>query len=233
MPNHRRMVECGMRTMRVLLIVLLYVELLLTASGQTVSRHELSANDWVAEFENPSASRLLVDKHMIEINAATGATIWFKKKLSGDLIIAYDIAVIDSGGRNDRVSDLNAFWMASDPAHETPFSRNGKFTSYDDLDLYYAGVGGHDNTTTRFRRYRHGTDKSVLQEYTDRAHLLEGNKVYSVKIVVRDGRTSFSINGVQYFEYADTVPLKEGYFAFRTTRSRQRITNFRIELLSP
>jgi len=195
--------------------------------------HELSANDWLTEFEDPSTSNLLVTKDMIEVDASAGATVWYKTKLSGNVVISYDITVIDSGGRNDRVSDLNAFWMASDPARDTPFNRNGKFSSYDDLDLYYAGVGGHDNTTTRFRRYRHGKEKPVLHEYTDKAHLLEGNKVYSVKIMVRDGRTSFSINEARYFEYGDEEPLKEGYFAFRTTRSRQRITNFRIERLSP
>ncbi len=233
MPNRLRMATCRMRTIMVPLIVFLYVGLLLPASSQTVFREELSANDWVAEFESPSTSSLLVTRDMIEVNASAGATVWYKKKLSANLIITYNIAMIDSGGRNDRVSDLNAFWMASDPVRDTPFKRNGKFSSYDDLNLYYAGVGGHDNTTTRFRRYRHGTDKSVLQEYTDKEHLLEGNKPYSVKIMVRDRRTSFSINGVQYFEYDDTVPLKEGYFAFRTTKSRQRITNFNIEQLSP
>ena len=203
------------------------------AVSQIVVRDELSADDWFAEFENASGSSLLITMKSIEVNASAGATVWYKKKLSGNMMVTYDIVVIDSGGGNDRVSDLNAFWMASDPKHDTPFNRNGKFSSYDDLDLYYAGVGGHDNTTTRFRRYRHGTDKAILQEYTDKGHLLEGNKVYSVKIIVRDGWTSFSINDVQYFAYADKEPLKEGYFAFRTTRSRQRITNIKIEQLSP
>jgi rhamnogalacturonan endolyase len=73
----------------------------------------------------------------------------------------------------------------------------------------------------------------VLYEHTGKTHLLEGNKAYSVKIMVRNALTLFSINDVQYFEYADEVPLREGYFAFRTTRSRQRFTNFKIERLSP
>lgn len=217
-------------TMRVILLFILYGAFVLPASSQTAG---FDAADWLAEFENPSASNLVVSKNQIEVNAGAGATVWYKKKLSGNLIIAYDITVVDSGGKNDRVSDLNAFWMASDSGRETPFGRNGKFSSYDHLDLYYAGVGGHDNTTTRFRRYRHGGDKPILFEYTDKAHLLEGNKVYSVKIVVRDGKTSFSMNSLQYFEYADESPLQEGYFAFRTTKSRQRISNFKIERLSP
>ena len=216
--------------MRVLLFVLLCAGIVSEALSQIIP---LSAADWLAEFENPSGSHLLIKNGVLEVDASAGATIWYTKKLSGNLNITYDIAIVDSGGRNDRVSDLNAFWMASDPAGDTPFKRNGKLSSYDDLDLYYAGVGGHDNTTTRFRRYRHGTDKSVVKEYTDKEHLLEGNKMYSVKIMVRDGRTSFFVNGVQYFDYVDQKPLAEGYFAFRTTKSRQRITNFAIEAMSP
>ena len=216
--------------MKTLPFILLCMVILSHAHSQTLP---LTPADWIAEFENPAGSHLQVKNDMIEVDASAGATVWYKKKLSGNLTITYDIAIVDSGGRNDRVSDLNAFWMASDPVRDTPFKRNGKFSSYDDLDLYYAGVGGHDNTTTRFRRYRHGTDKSVVTEYTDKEHLLEGNKMYSVKLMVRDGRTSFFINGVQYFDYVDQKPLTEGYFAFRTTKSRQRISNFAIDLLSP
>ncbi|MCX6142133.1 MAG: DUF6250 domain-containing protein, partial [Ignavibacteriales bacterium] len=216
--------------MKTLPFMLLCIFIVSHAHSQTVP---LTPADWIAEFENPAGSRLQIQNDMIEVDASAGATVWYKKKLSGNLNITYDIVIVDSGERNDRVSDLNAFWMASDPLRDTPFKRNGKFSSYDDLDLYYAGVGGHDNTTTRFRRYRHGTDKSVVKEYTDKDHLLEGNKVYSVKIMVRDGRTSFFINGIQYFDYVDQKPLTEGYFAFRTTKSRQRISKFAVELLSP
>jgi rhamnogalacturonan endolyase len=216
--------------MRALLFVFMCMITLSQMFSQTVS---FIAADWLVEFENSAGSNLRVTKDMIEIDASAGATVWYKKKLTGNVSIAYDIVVVDSGGRNDRVSDLNTFWMASEPARETPFGRNGKFSSYDDLDLYYSGVGGHDNTTTRFRRYRHGTDKSILQEYTDKEHLLQGNKNYSVKIIVQDGRTLYSINDVQYFEFSDQGPLKEGYFAFRTTKSRQRITNLKIDNLTP
>jgi hypothetical protein len=216
--------------MKTLLFFLLSLGIFSQACGQIVP---LSAADWLAEFENPSGSHLRVGKDMIEVVASAGATVWYKKQLSGNLIITYNVTVVDSGGRTDRVSDLNAFWMASDPAQANPFTRDGKFPSYDNMDLYYAGVGGHDNTTTRFRRYRHGTDKSILQEYTDKEHLLKGNKTYAVKITVQDGRTAFFIDGVQYFDYVDPKPLTEGYFAFRTTKSRERISNFAIEALSP
>jgi rhamnogalacturonan endolyase len=141
------------------------------------------------------------------------------------------VVVVDSGGATDRVSDLNIFWMALDSAGKAPSGRNGKFPSYDGLRLYYAGIGGNENTTTRFRKYDPAKGKPVIQEYLDKNHLLEGNKSYSIRITVQNGRTTLHVNGTRFFDYADKHPLTKGYFAFRTTRSHQRITNFRVEQL--
>ena len=188
---------------------------------------------WLTEFENVTSSRLSTRQGSLEVNASAGATIWFRNKLSGNVMITYTVTVIDSGGVNDRVSDLNAFWMAQDPTRDLPFGRNGKFSSYDDLQLYYAGIGGHDNTTSRFRKYEPGKGKDVFKEYLDKDHLLQGNKKYSITITVRNGRTKFYVNDVLYFEYVDQQPLLSGYFAFRTTRSHQRFERFRIYTMAP
>ena len=64
--------------------------------------------------------------------------------------------MISAGGKNDRVSDLNCFWMARDsrnPDDLFAVHRTGKFADYNQLLCYYVGVGGNTNTTTRFRRY--------------------------------------------------------------------------------
>jgi len=183
---------------------------------------------WIAEFEQPSASSVSWKKGTLDIDAAAGATVWFADRLSGELMITYDAVVIDSGGRNDRVSDLNCFWMASDAAHEGVPRRNGKFSSYDDLDLYYAGIGGHDNTTTRFRKYNRTGEKPVLREYTDEPHLLRGNTTYAITVIVDGGRTRLYRNGELYFDLTDPAPLTRGYFGIRTTRSRLQIRDFRV-----
>jgi rhamnogalacturonan endolyase len=214
--------------MRTHLLLLLFFQLAASVHGQPSSQ---KTGDWLAEFEKPSASSLNLAENSIEIRVAAGATVWYTKKLSGNIKIEYTLTVIDSGGVNDRVSDMNAFWMASDPKKETPFGRDGKFSSYDDLLLYYAGVGGHDNTTTRFRKYEPGKGKDVLQEFLDKKHLLAGNTPYRIVITVKDGRTLFSVNGTLFFDYADAQPLREGYFAFRTTKSRQRIKDFVVQQL--
>ena len=186
-------------------------------------------DNWTAEFEKPESSQMsIVSGSVLDVSASAGATVWYRNKLSGNICISYDVTVIDSSGANDRVSDLNVFWMASDPATENLFTRNGKFSSYDNLNLYYAGIGGHDNETTRFRKYFSNGDKPVITEYLDKAHLLKGNKPYSIKILTDNGTILFYVNDVLYFNYKDDKPYTEGYFGFRTTRSHQRFDKFKI-----
>ncbi len=193
---------------------------------------EKQDSNWVAECEQPATSSVSVKNGRLDINTSAGATVWCTQKLSGSIKITYDAIVTDDGGANDRVSDLNMFWMAADPKNDNLFTRSGKFTAYDDLNLYYAGIGGHDNTTTRFRKYQSTGEKPVLKEYIDKEHLLKGNTLYKAAIIVQDGRTRCYLNDVLYFDYTDAQPYTEGYFGFRTTTSHQLMDNFKIYRLS-
>ncbi|MCX6309930.1 MAG: DUF6250 domain-containing protein, partial [Bacteroidia bacterium] len=145
-------------------------------------------SNWKVEFEKPESSMVKIVDKKLDVSASAGATVWFKHKLSGNVIV-------DKGDKNDRVSDMNAFWMATDPAKTNAFlERDGKFLSYDNLNLYYAGIGGHNNTFTRFRKYSSDGNKPVLQEYADAAHLLTGNKEYQIKIIVNNGLIQYLID---------------------------------------
>ena len=189
---------------------------------------EGDTNLWVVEFEKPLNSSMQILKSKLDVSSALGATVWFKNKLKGNILITYSVIVVDAGGPTDRVSDMNTFWMASNPNDQNIFKQDGKFTSYDQLNLYYAGVGGHDNSTTRFRKYEGKGAKDVLKEYTDKPHLLLGNKEYFIKIIVKDGLIQYFINDELYWEYKDLSPYKEGYFGFRTTKSHQLFDNFKV-----
>jgi rhamnogalacturonan endolyase len=186
---------------------------------------------WMAEFEKPENSRVTVADGMMDIISASGATIWFNHQLRGNIEITYSIKVVDAGGKYDRVSDLNAFWMASDPANQNLFTRDGKFTSYDNLELYYAGVGGNNNSTTRFRKYHSDGEKPVLKEYTDKEHLLTGNKSYEVKIICSNGQVQYYRDNVLYFDFLDKTPYRQGYFGIRTTRSHLQVRQFKVSQL--
>jgi rhamnogalacturonan endolyase len=191
-------------------------------------KKEIDKKQWIVEMESTSGSSVYVKNGKLVIDAKEGVTVWLNKLLQGNIQIEYKRTVLMSGGENDRLSDLNQFWMAEDPNNPNVFTRSGAFAEYDSLSLYYVGMGGNSNTTTRFRKYQGNGDKTLLKEYVDQGHLLKVGKTYFIKIIVSDGVTSFWVDGERYFEYHDPAPLREGYFGFRLVHSRQEVEDFKI-----
>ena len=72
-------------------------------------------NQWVVE-QRPGGT-VTATNAVLEIHDVGGGTIWFKKKLSAPVAISFQATVVDEELPGDRVSDLNCFWMASDPEH--------------------------------------------------------------------------------------------------------------------
>jgi hypothetical protein len=184
--------------------------------------------NWIVESPATPASKIAVEHGKLLIDVAGGATVWLNKKLSGNILIVYKRQVIISNGKNDRLSDLNQFWMASDPRNEDLFTRTGIFSEYDSLQLYYAGIGGNTNTTTRFRKYTGKGDRVLYEDLRDQQHLLEPNKEYTIRIVVYEGLTQLFVDDQEFFSFQDPDPLQEGYFGYRTVASRQEIDDFRV-----
>jgi len=184
--------------------------------------------NWVIEIPATPASSVSIKDHKLLIDVDGGATVWLKKKLSGNLMITYKRKVLVDTGRNDRLSDLNQFWMANDPENENLFTRKGVFFEYDSLLLYYVGFGGNSNTTTRFRKYTGKGERVLYKDLTDREHLLKPNKAYAIKIVAYNGLSKFFVDGKEFFSFCDLNPVTKGYFGFRTTQSRQEIDDFKI-----
>lgn len=195
---------------------------------------------WKVESESPDYKVTFIGD-TAEIVSPKGLTLWRKEKMSGRVTIEYDACVVVEK-EGDRLSDLNCFWMASDPTYPDNIWkrekwRNGIFLNCYSLQLYYMGYGGNYNSTTRFRRYDGNeagiTDPKVRpaiwKEYTDADHLLKANHWYHIKITNEDNRISYYIDGKQLVDFRDAEPLTEGWFGFRTTLSRTRITNFRYE----
>lgn len=199
---------------------------------------ELFGTYWMVESESPDY-RVTFSGDTCELLAPKGLTLWRKERMEGDVVIEYDACVVDEGKPGDRLSDLNCFWMASDPRHPDDIGarmdwRGGNFLKCYSLQLYYLGYGGNYNSTTRFRRYDGNEDgctdeaarPPVLKEYTDAAHLLEPNRWYHIRIENKGGRVRYYMDGELLVDYVDPAPLDFGWFGFRTTLSRTRITNF-------
>ncbi len=172
----------------------------------------------------------------LEIEDKAGCTVWWREKLTAPVVIRYTVTVIARGGPNDRVSDVNCFWMANDSrSPAAPFAkenaRSGLFTDYHSLLTYYVGMGGSTNTTTRFRRYDGTAARPLLPEHDRSApeFLLKPNHPYRIRLVARNGVAEFWRDDELIFRFTDPAPLTSGWFAFRTVHSHLRIADFRIE----
>lgn len=185
-------------------------------------------DNWVIEAPQNQDSKVIIEEGKLIVDVNEGTTVWFDQRLSGNYMIEYKRKVIMEGGKNDRLSDLNNFWMATDPRNENLFTRSGLFSEYDSLLMYYVGVGGNYNSTSRFRKYTGDGERVLYSDLQDQEYLLEPNKEYEVKIIVYDGVTKFFLDGKEFFSFKDPAPLKEGYFGFRTTKSRHEIDEFRV-----
>ena len=185
---------------------------------------------WRSEIEPKPNSSVYVKQGKLVLNTQGGVTVWLRHPLRGNLLIEYTRKIPVAGSPNDRLSDLNQFWMASSPGGTTITlgTHSGKLEGYDSLHLYYVGIGGNTNSTTRFRKYQGNGERTLVQEYTDAAHLLQANKEYKIKTIVQNGTTSFWVDGKCYFTYQDPAPLTEGFFGFRSTKSRQELSNFKV-----
>jgi len=192
---------------------------------------------WSIEAE-PGA-QVSVRGGVLDIDAADGVTLWYRRSLTGPVAIDYDVMAVQAGGRNDAVSDVNAFWMARDP--DVPGGsvlakpRDGRFASYDRLQTYYVGIGGNRNTTTRMRRYvaREG-DRPLLPEHdrSYRAAMLVPNRWTHIRLIANGTEIAVERDGRRLFTMQDAAPYRSGWFGLRTTRSHLRVRNVRITPLA-
>ncbi|MFW6353451.1 MAG: DUF6250 domain-containing protein [Verrucomicrobiota bacterium] len=194
--------------------------------------NDLSA--WEVE-QQPGGTVSIVDGQLV-IADEGGGTVWFREKLAAPVVITYEVKASSEA----RVSDINCFWMASDPDHpEDLFAeghgRTGAFATYDQLETYYVGFGGNYNTTTRFRRYTGDGKRPLIPEHDLSAEedMITPDHVYQIRLVAAGGRAQYYRDGELVFDYADEEPLTEGWFGFRTVLSRLVIDHFAVWQLEP
>lgn len=190
---------------------------------------------WVIE-QQPGGTVTVRDGALI-IDDQGGCTVWFRPRLEAPVVITYEATMSSAS----RVSDLNCFWMASDPARPDDLfsaghARNGRFAAYDTLRTYYVGYGGNGNTTTRFRRYD-GSGARPLDPEHDLGTpglLLQPDHAYRITLIaMTDGRVQFIRDGEVIFDVRDPTPLTSGWFGFRTVHSRIEFRNLRVCVAEP
>jgi hypothetical protein len=191
---------------------------------------------WSAELERGGVVE--ASGGSLRIDVPAGATVWFRPELRGPVRIEYDATMIQRGGPNDRVSDLNCFWMAidartPDDLFATGFAtqRSGAFADYNRLRAYYVGQGGNGNTTTRFRRYiGDALLRPLLPEHdlSGPEVLLKANISQKIQIVADGGHIQYGRDGKVIFDFQDAAPYTHGWFGFRTTFSHLEVRHFRV-----
>ena len=187
---------------------------------------------WVSELEN--GGTVEAKEGAMTIDVPAGATVWFKPLIEGPVMIEYHATVIKADGPNDRVSDLNCFWMGRDarsPGDIFGTKRSGKFSDYDQLRCYYVGLGGNSNTTTRFRRYIGEKQNRPLRPEHDRQKpedLIVPNASQRLRMIAFGPLIRFYRDDRQLFELQDAEPYTSGWFAFRTVTSHLVIRDFKV-----
>jgi len=186
-------------------------------------------SNWTVE--QMSGGRVFIEDGRLIIEDAAGCTVWFNETLQAPVRITYDVLVSSRA----RVSDLNCFWMATDPAlsdglFDPAHQRTGQFSSYNTLRTYYVGYGGNNNSTTRFRRYPGDGSRPIepANDLQTPEYLLRADHSYRIELVAADGRVQYIRDGEVIFDVLDPEPLAEGRFGFRTVNSRLEIRNFRV-----
>ena len=79
---------------------------------------------WTLEAESPKTT-ITWRGDTADIISPQGTTLWWKEKMKGNVVIEYDARVVVEDGQTEewnRLSDLNCFWMASDPKASDVFA---------------------------------------------------------------------------------------------------------------
>jgi hypothetical protein len=196
-----------------------------------------SLDQWSTELER--GGTVSMRQNQLDIDVPAGCSVWFKPRLSGPVMIEYEATIISAGGPNDRVSDLNCFWMARDTRNLDDIfatKRSGKFSDYDRLLTYYVGQGGNSNTTTRFRRYIGEQDNRPLlpeHDLRDKKDLLTPNVTQKIQLIAGSPIVQYYREGQCLFNFNDSNPYTSGWFAIRTTKNHMTVKHFRVYRLIP
>lgn len=192
----------------------------------------MSPAAWTIEQQSADA-RVVFQDGVIDVDTPEGITLWYNKPLEAPVQIEFEVLAVADGGPNDHVSDINAFWMATNSDGSAVLSqpRTGTFADYDSMRAYYVGIGGNRNTTTRMRRYVGRTgDRPILPEHdlSGSEYMITPGAWNRICLIAEEGVFGVERNGRRLFTYAVEEPYNRGHFGLRTTKSHLLYRNIRV-----
>jgi hypothetical protein len=178
------------------------------------------AENWIVQMSerDPDIDRYArIQDGRLHIHDPRGATVWFRKRLSGPVMITYRVTLpsVPEEGGSFVVRDLNNFWMASAPAGDLfdDSVYTGDFHTYRKMRGYYASTGGGKNTTTRMRRYPRAIDGKLVSHAGWNAldgqpeYLLAPDREILVQLVAYDDIVQYYNNGKLFYEVKRGDPV--------------------------
>jgi pectate lyase len=172
-------------------------------------------DNWIVQISDrdPETERYArVQDGRLHIHDPRGATVWFRKRLSGPVMITYRVTVPaeKNPGGEFAVRDLNNFWMATSPPGVGDLFDGsvytGDFSSYRKIRAYYASTGGSKNTTTRMRRYPRMIDEKLVRHPAwtsldgQSEHLIRPDREILVQLVAYDDIVQYYNDGRLFYE---------------------------------
>jgi hypothetical protein len=178
------------------------------------------AEDWVVQMSerDPDLERYArIQDGRLRIHDPRGATVWFRERLTGPVMITYRVMLPSIPGDDGTyaVRDLNNFWMATSLAGDLfdGFVYTGDFHTYRKMHGYYASTGGGKNTTTRMRRYPRAIDGELVMHAGWNAldgqsdYLLKPDREILVQLVAYDDIVQYYNNGKLFYEVKHGDPI--------------------------
>ena len=100
----------------------LFLLLALPAFGQSALNRRDFNKYWRVESESKDY-RVTFRGDTCELLSPKGLTLWRRQQYDANTVVEYDAMVVDEGQEGDRLSDMNCFWLASDPRHDVIWRR--------------------------------------------------------------------------------------------------------------
>ncbi len=178
--------------------------------------------NWVVQIQqnknDPPPGVVVKDQTLDCFLPGRGATVWFKQKFKTRVSISYDVLCPSSPQDNKDLlpRDINNFWMANDPDGELfdPHKYTGNFSTYDQMQGYYASTGGGKNTTTRMRRYpREQAGKAIdhpalITRDGTPEYLITPDTLMRIQLVAYDDVIQYIVDGKLVYEMAHGDEIK-------------------------
>ncbi|MFC2076686.1 DUF6250 domain-containing protein [candidate division KSB1 bacterium] len=165
--------------------------------------------------------------------------LWCRIPFRGKISIEYTARAILGLGGNDRLSDLNFYWMTSHRSKQMDVQQFFESRSAGELDpdgnyrAYRLENGGDDNRVTRLVRFDPDSGRTVLVEYRDRNLLLEPNQDYRYRLLIGYWLLEVYRDDELVLRIDDPNLITPGYFGLASQDSHVHFDNVRVDYLLP